>query len=109
MIEKIRASNPDADIVFVFCGRDFETKGIYSISGGSISPFMRAMIDVALEYDLAIIDPMTTLYEACAEYAPDSIMGKGWKHYMQDEVHPNVIGQELYGEIVYQYVSEALK
>ena len=109
MIKKIYASNPDADIVFVFCGRDYEMKGIYSISGGSISPFMKAMIDVALEYDLAIIDPMTTLYEACAEYAPDSIMGKGWKHYMQDEVHPNVIGQELYGEIVYQYVSKALK
>lgn len=109
MIEKIYSSNPDADIVFVFCGRDYEMKGIYSISGGSVSPFMRAMIDVALEYDLAIIDPMTTLYEACAEYAPNSIMDNGWKYYMQDEVHPNVIGQELYGEIVYQYVSEALK
>ena len=109
MIEKIRTANPKADIVFVFCGRDFEMKGIHSISGGSISPFMRAMIDVALEYDLAIIDPMTTLYEACTEYAPDSIMGNGWKYYMQDEVHPNVIGQELYGEVVYQYVSKALK
>ena len=109
MIEQIRASNPNADIVFVFCGRDFETKEIFGLSGGSVSPFMRAMIDVALEYDLAIIDPMTTLYEACMEKAPDSAMNSGWKYYMQDEVHPNTIGQELYGEVVYSYVSAALK
>ena len=52
---------------------------------------------------------MTTLYEACEEYSPSAIMTSGWKHYMQDEVHPNAIGQELYGEVVYAYVEKALK
>lgn len=109
MIEQIRSSNPESDIVFVVCSRDFEQKGIIGISGGSISPYMMAMIDVAREYGIGIIDPMTTLYEAGEEHSSGNATVDGWKYYMQDEVHPNELGQELYGEVVYQYVAKALE
>ena len=109
MIEMIPASNPNCDIVFVLCGRDFEEKGIWGIKNGSISPYMSAMIDISLKYGIGIIDPMTTLYEACEEHAPGAAMTEGWKNYMQDEVHPNELGQELYGKVVFAYVETSLK
>ena len=70
---------------------------------------MSAMIDISLKYGIGIIDPMTTLYEACEEHAPDAAMSEGWKNYMQDEVHPNKLGQELYGKVVFAYVETSLK
>jgi lysophospholipase L1-like esterase len=79
------------------------------ISGGSISPYMMAMIDIAREYGFGIIDPMTTLYEAGDEQSPGNATGSGWKYYMQDEVHPNELGQQLYGKAVYSYIASALK
>ncbi len=109
MIEQIYDVNPDCDIVLVMCTRDFEAKGLVGTSDGSVSPFMRAMLDVAEEYGISVIEPMTVLYEACLEYSPADPWGEGWKHYMQDEVHPNAIGQELYGDVVFQYVLSAIK
>ena len=108
MIEQIKDVNPDAQIVFVLCTRDYEMKGIEGV-GGEVSPFIDAMLEVSDEYGMPIIDPMSALYDECAEHSPDSVMGEGWRYYMQDEVHPNERGQELYGDVVYEYIKRALK
>ena len=110
MIEQIYAKNPNAEIVFVMLGRDFELAGIEGKEDGEISEFMTQMLAVSDEYNIPIIEPMSALYDACVEYAgEDKAMDKGWKHYIQDYAHPYERGQELYGNVVWSYMKEALK
>lgn len=108
VIEQIREVNPKSQIIFVLCSRDYEMKGIVG-EGGEISPYIDAMLEVSCEYGVPIIDPMSALYVACEEYAPDSVMNQGWRHYMQDEVHPNEAGQRLYAETVFEHFKSALR
>ncbi len=111
MIEQIKESAPDCDIVFVLCARDFELRSLEGMTDGEISPFIHMMLEVADEYGLSVIDPMSALYDACTEAAPSGIIypgGVGWSIYMQDEVHPNAEGQKLYGRVVFAHFMSAL-
>lgn len=110
MINQIYAKNPDAEIVFVMLGRDFELAGIEGQEGGEISGFMTQMLAVSDEYGIPFVDPMSALYDACVEYAgEDKAMDTGWKHYIVDYAHPFEQGQELYGKVVWEYMKEALE
>ena len=114
-IEVIRNLNPDADIVFSLSSRKYELKAMEGESGGEISPYIDALIQVCKEYDLAIIDPMATMFNACVEVSGsvDSAWTDGWAAYYldggKDEVHPNARGMEIYGETVWSYINAALK
>jgi lysophospholipase L1-like esterase len=108
IIDQIKDANPNAQIVFVLCSRDYEMKGIVGV-GGEVSPYIDAMLEVSDEYGIPIIDPMSALYDACEEYAPGNAMGNGWRYYMQDEVHPNAEGQHLYADVVFKHIKAALQ
>lgn len=110
MIHQIYAKNPDAEIMFVMLGRDYELAGIEGQESGEISDFMTQMLAVSDEYDIPLVDPMSALYDACVEYAgKEKAMDTGWKHYIVDYAHPFEQGQELYGKVVWEYMKEALK
>lgn len=110
MINQVYAKNPEAEIVFVMLGRDFELAGIEGQENGEISDFMKQMFAVSDEYGIPLIDPMSALYDACVEYAgKDKAMDEGWKYYIQDYAHPYEHGQEFYARVVLKYMKEALK
>ncbi len=110
MIQQIHEKNPDAEIVFVMVGRNFELSGIEGLEEGKISDFMSHMLTVSDEYNIPIIEPMSALYDACVEYAgEEQAMEKGWQYYMIDDVHPFGHGQELYAKVVWEHIKEALK
>ena len=110
MIDQIRKHNPDAEIVFVMVGRNFELSGIEGKEDGKISDFMAHMLTLSDEYDIPIIEPMSALYDACVEYAgEEKAMDEGWKYYVTDDVHPFGHGQELYGDVVWTHIEAALK
>ena len=111
MIKQVYESNPEAEIVFVMIGFDEDLCGIEGLEGGKVQDYMKHMIDVADEYNIPIIEPMSALYDACVEYAggKDKAMDTGWKHYVQDYAHPYENGQELYGKVVWAHIKEALK
>lgn len=44
-----------------------------------------------------------------ADTTDESCISESTYHYMQDEVHPNKLGQELYGKVVFAYVEASLK
>lgn len=109
MIDKIHNKNPDAEIIFVKYGRDFEIRGIQGLEGGDISGYMTAMSQISDEYRIPLIDTMSRLYDECVKYAGvEKAMDEGWKHYVTDEIHVNDRGQKLYGDIVWEQVKEAL-
>lgn len=110
MIGQIHEKNPDAEIVFVMVGRNFELSGIEGLEEGKISDFMSHMLTISDEYNIPIIEPMSALYDACVEYAgKEKAMEKGWQYYVIDDVHPFGHGQELYGNVVWEHLKEALK
>ena len=110
MIGQIHEKNPDAEIVFVMVGRNFELSMIEGEDKRQLSDFMRHMLTVSDEYNIPIIEPMSALYDACVEYAgKEKAMEKGWQYYMIDDVHPFGHGEELYAKVVWEHLKAALK
>lgn len=110
MIEQIYAKNPDAEIIFVMYGRDFELRGIEGKEDGKVSDYMKHMLALSEEYQIPIIEVMSALYDACVEYAgEEDALDEGWKHYVIDDVHPFGVGQVLYCDIVWTQMKQALQ
>ena len=109
MIEQIYAKNPNAEIVFVMYGRDFEVRGIEGLEKGEISDYMSHMLLLSEQYDIPIIEVMSAMYDACVEQAGEKkAMDEGWKYYFIDDVHPFGHGQVLYGNVVWTQLKAAL-
>ncbi len=102
MVEKIRNANPECEIIFLSYGRENEIK---NTGTGNVTNFIKAMLDVANYYGIPMVDttlPFYNLCQASASYADE------YKKYVYDGVHPNAAGQELYANILWGSVKEAL-
>ena len=102
MIEKIYKSNPDAEIVMVPYGRKNEVR---NIAQGNENPFMKAMLDVGLYYNVAVVDTTLELYNTLSR---EGDFETDWSKYIFDTVHPNNAGQALYGNMLWKSVKAAL-
>ena len=100
MIEKARMFNPECEIIFVTYGRNNEVK---NVGTGKETTFMKAMLDVAEYYKIPVVDTCQALYNLCADNFNET-----WSKYVYDSVHANNVGQELYGNILFTAVKEAL-
>lgn len=110
MIEKIRRANPNADIVFLMYGRNYEVKSM--MTGGDVQ-FMRAMFEISDYYNIPIVDTVHKI-EELTEVSKDSssdlsnLTNEKWNAIIKDTVHPNNEGYELYAEIYYQSIKAAI-